>query len=75
MLDLRSPRLVGQALYEQVRWSSWCLVDLTEWRPNVFFELGVRLACSERDPMCIIQRSYAKDSRSARLETGQAAPT
>ena len=65
MLDLRSPRLVGQALYEQMRWSSWCLVDLTEWRPNVFFELGVRLACSERDPMCIIQRSYAKDNRSA----------
>jgi hypothetical protein len=59
MLDLRSPRLVGQALYEQVRWSSWCLVDWTEWRPNVFFELGVRLACSERDPMCIIQRRDA----------------
>jgi hypothetical protein len=65
MLDLRSPRLVGQALYEQMRWSSWCLVDWTEWRPNVFFELGVRLACSERDPMCIIQRSYAEDNRSA----------
>lgn len=60
MLDLRSPRLVGQALYEQVRWSSWCLVDWTEWRPNVFFELGVRLACSERDPMCIIQDSEAQ---------------
>lgn len=60
MLDLRSPRLVGQALYEQVRWSSWCLVDWTEWRPNVFFELGVRLACSQRDPMCIIQRSDAE---------------
>jgi hypothetical protein len=60
MLDLRSPRLVGQALYEQVRWSSWCLVDWTGWRPNVFFELGVRLACSERDPMCIIQRNEAE---------------
>ncbi len=73
MLDLRSPRLVGQALYEQVRWSSWCLVDWTEWRPNVFFELGVRLACSERDPMCIIQRgdaaggSAAPEARPGRL--------
>lgn len=57
MLDMKSPRLVGQALYEQLRWSSWCLVDCTSWRPNVFFELGVRLACSKRDPMCIIQRS------------------
>jgi hypothetical protein len=60
MVDLRSPRLVGQALYEQVRWSSWCLVDWTEWRPNVFFELGVRLACSGRDPMCIIQQNDAE---------------
>ena len=58
-LDLQSPRLVGQALYEQVRWSSWCVVDWTEWRPNVFFELGVRLACSERDPLSIIQRGGA----------------
>jgi hypothetical protein len=62
MLDLKSPRLVGQALYEQVRWSSWCLVDWTKWRPNVFFELGVRLACSDRDPMCIIQRSDTDSS-------------
>jgi hypothetical protein len=56
MLDLRSPRLVGQALYEQIRWSSRCLVDWTGWSPNVFFELGVRLACSEHDPLCIIQQ-------------------
>jgi hypothetical protein len=56
MRDLRSPRLVGQALYEQIRWSTRCLVDWSEWRPNVFFELGVRLACSEHDPLCVIQR-------------------
>jgi hypothetical protein len=56
MRDLRSPRLVGQALYEQIRWATRCLVDWSEWRPNVFFELGVRLACSEHDPLCIIQR-------------------
>jgi hypothetical protein len=62
MLDLRSPRLVGQALYEQMRWSSRCIVDWTEWRPNIFFELGVRLACSEHDPLCIIQRNDAKES-------------
>jgi hypothetical protein len=61
MLDLRSPRLVGQALYEQMRWSSRCLVDWTEWRPNVFFELGVRLACSEYDPLCVIERSDLKE--------------
>ena len=55
MMDLTSPRLVGQALYEQIRWCSRCLVDWTGWRPNVFFELGVRLACSEHEPLCIIQ--------------------
>ena len=57
MLDLRSPRLVGQALYEQIRWSRRCIVDLSRWRANVFFELGVRLACSEYDPLCIIDRA------------------
>jgi len=56
MLDLRSPRLIGQALYEQMRWASWCIIDWTMWRANVFFELGVRLACSERDPLCIFSR-------------------
>jgi hypothetical protein len=56
MMDLRSPRLVGQALYEQIRWSSHCIVDWTEWSPNVFFELGVRLACSEHDPLCFIDQ-------------------
>ena len=55
MMDLTSPRLVGQALYEQIRWCSRCLVDWTGWRSNVFFELGVRLACSEQEPLCIIQ--------------------
>jgi hypothetical protein len=55
MMDLTSPRLVGQALYEQIRWCSRCLVDWTGWRPNVFFELGVRMACSEHEPLCIIQ--------------------
>jgi hypothetical protein len=54
MLDLRSPRLVGQALYEQIRWSRRCIVDLSRWRANVFFELGVRLACSEYDPLCLL---------------------
>lgn len=49
MVDISSPRLVGQALYERIRWSPACVVDWTHWRPNVFFELGVRLACSGRD--------------------------
>ena len=46
MLDLGSPRLVGQALYEYIRWAGACVADWTFWRANVFFEMGVRLACS-----------------------------
>lgn len=56
MMDLRSPRLVGQALYQDIRWARRCVVDWSEWRPNVFFEFGVRLACSDQDPFCIIER-------------------
>jgi hypothetical protein len=56
MLDVASPRLVGQALYESIRWATTCIVDFTRWRANVFFELGVRLACSDVDPVCIIER-------------------
>jgi hypothetical protein len=57
MLDLRSPRLVGQALYEQIRWASHCLVDWSGWRANVMFELGVRLASSDHDPLSIIDEA------------------
>ncbi|MGH8625650.1 MAG: hypothetical protein ACREYC_10385 [Gammaproteobacteria bacterium] len=68
MLDLRSPRLVGQALYEQIRWSSHCIVDWTGWSPNVFFELGVRLACSEHDPLCFIdQLDLGEESADTRI--------
>jgi hypothetical protein len=56
MLDIFSPRLVGQALYEGIRWSRTCVVDWTEWRANVFFELGVRLACGEAGAVTVIDR-------------------
>jgi hypothetical protein len=55
MVDIASPRLVGQALYEHIRWAKTCLVDWTHWRPNVFFELGVRLACSNIEPVSVIE--------------------
>jgi hypothetical protein len=61
-LDLRGPRLVGQALYEEIRWATRCLIDWTWWRPSVFFELGVRLACSEHDPLCIIQQTDLRET-------------
>jgi hypothetical protein len=51
---MTSPRLVGQELYENIRLARTCLVDWTHWRANVFFELGVRLACSSIDPVCML---------------------
>ena len=54
MLDLSSPRLVGQALYEGIRWSRTCVIDWTDWRPNVFFEFGARLASAPVGPIFLI---------------------
>ena len=67
MIDISSPRLVGQALYEQIRWSKTCVVDWTYWRPNVFFELGVRLACSDTGPICLLDRADPPDPGRTRL--------
>ena len=71
MLDVASPRLVGQALYEGIRWSRTCLVDWTGWRANVFFELGVRLACCEFDPVCIADDSTVAAPGSGTLDQHQ----
>jgi hypothetical protein len=59
MLDIASPRLVGQALYESIRWARTCIVDWTEWRANVFFELGVRLGCAEIGPVNVMDQQAA----------------
>jgi hypothetical protein len=57
ILDLMSPRLVSSTIYEAIRCKDLCLVDWTEWRPNVFFEFGVRLAVSgsKAFTVCIIE--------------------
>jgi len=62
MLDVASPRLVGQALYEGIRWAQTCVVDWTGWRANVFFELGVRLTCADIGPVCLIERGAAESA-------------
>jgi hypothetical protein len=67
ILDITSPRLVGQALYEQIRWAETCIVDWTYWRANVFFELGVRLACSEIGPVCLLDEADPEDPTKTNL--------
>jgi hypothetical protein len=44
LLDLSTPRLVAQTLYESIRLTDMCVVDWTNCRANVMFEAGVRLA-------------------------------
>ncbi len=63
MLDIDSPRLVGPTLYEHLRWSDRCVFDWTHWRANVFFELGVRLACSALDPIGLIDHAEVDAAR------------
>ena len=53
-LDSRSPQLVEQRLYAAMRRDLLCIADWTAARPNVFFELGVRLAVSEHDPISVL---------------------
>lgn len=57
MMDIVSPRLVGQALYEHIRWTTTCVIDWTYWRANVFFECGVRLACSNYGAVHLLEQS------------------
>jgi hypothetical protein len=52
--EIVSPQLVTQRLYSAIRRSSLCLVDWTLWSPNVFFELGVRLAVSRIGPVPLL---------------------
>jgi hypothetical protein len=54
VIDQTSPRLAGQRLYGAIRHWHQCVVDLTWWRPNVLFELGVRLAVSANKTFCMI---------------------
>lgn len=55
VLDLASPKLLSKTIYEHIRRNELCIVDWSEWRPNVFFELGVRFAVSKSGTVCIIE--------------------
>jgi hypothetical protein len=62
IIDQTSPRLAGQRLYEAIRHWKTCVVDLTWWRPNVMFELGVRLAVRRSRTFCLIDTSTEGDA-------------
>lgn len=61
VVDQTSPRLAGQRLYGAIRHWQSCVVDLTWWRPNVLFELGVRLAVRPGQTVCLIDVNPERD--------------
>jgi tetratricopeptide (TPR) repeat protein len=68
IVDYRSPQLIWQCLFEQIRRTAACVVDWTEYSPSVFMELGVRLAVSEWGAVQIVDRRYLPGSALAAAE-------
>jgi len=56
VIEIVSPQLLGQRLYSAIRAYSLCVVDWTFWSPNVFYEMGVRLAVSRFGPVCLLAK-------------------
>jgi hypothetical protein len=57
IIESPSPQLASQKLYGAIRQFQMCVFDWTNWRPNLFFELGVRLAVNQWMPACIIHQN------------------
>jgi hypothetical protein len=58
LLDRSATQLVAHSLYEAIRRHNFCIVDWSQMRANVFFELGIRLAASEQGAVNIVARGY-----------------
>lgn len=62
VLDLQSPNMISTTMYEYIRRTNLCIVDLSDWRPNVFFEFGVRCAIerNRNGTFCLIDSAQAE---------------
>ena len=56
IIDYGTSQLIWQSLFEQIRRTTGCVVDWSEYNASVFLELGVRLAVSEWGAVHIIDR-------------------
>lgn len=56
LLEQKTPRLISQTLFESIRRVDMCLIDWTGLRPNVMFELGVRLATNPLGAVHIVEQ-------------------
>jgi hypothetical protein len=72
-VDIDSPRLVSSAIYGFIRRAALCVVDWTDWRANVFFELGVRMAVGRGRTACLIDKAYLQTCRAVKGNEEKAA--
>jgi hypothetical protein len=63
LLDLHTPRLVAQTLYEAIRRTDLCIIDWTNLRANVMYEAGVRLACNRLGAVHIVEGAEGETAR------------
>jgi hypothetical protein len=71
LMDLNTPRLVAQTLYEAIRLTDMCVIDWTGLRSNVMFEAGVRLATNPLGAVHIVgetEPSELGDSKVTHVE-------
>ena len=72
VIDTPSPQLNSQRIFGFIRHAETCLVDWTDWRPNVFFELGVRLAVHPQGAICVLhERPDAESEHHVQAKTRQ----
>ena len=58
IIDYGTSQLIWQSLFEQIRRTTGCVVDWSEYNASVFLELGVRLAVSEWGAVQIVDHRY-----------------
>ncbi len=63
LLDLKTPRLVAQTLFESIRLTDMCVVDWTGMRTNVIFEAGVRMATNPLGAVHVIEHHARENLR------------
>ena len=68
LLDVRTPRLVSEMLFNAIRLTDLCIVDWTYLRPNVIFEAGVRLATNALGAVHIIDEATFESQRPPHID-------
>ena len=66
VIDDASPWLNSQRLFGAIRHADACLIDWTEWRHNVFFELGMRLAVHRKGAVCMLDENASEPPQAHR---------